>query len=68
MLSQGKYPFPIEFYYGDSDWMERCSARELAVRRAGGNDIGYRIVEGAGHQIIFENPEGMVGYILGQGV
>lgn len=67
MLSNFKYTFPIEFYYGDSDWMEKNVAWELANNRVGGNILSYRIVEGAGHQIIFDNPETMAAYIL-QGI
>lgn len=64
MLTENKFAFPIEFYYGDADWMEKESARALVANNPKGNRLSYFTVEDAGHQIIFDNPRRMAAFIL----
>lgn len=44
--------------------MEKDSARTLVQKKPNDNKLSYRIVENAGHQIIFDNSERMAHYIL----
>ena len=64
-----KVPVPIGFIYGDSDWMSRTPADQLindGVLKEGSKAY---TVEGAGHQLFFDNPvrccEVVVDYAFG---
>ena len=65
MITEGKLPFEIEFYYGDNDWMEKKTAYDLCQVETI-NKISYTIVEKSGHQIIFDNPAMMAKFIVGK--
>jgi hypothetical protein len=56
ILTENKFPFKIEFYYGDNDWMESATARTLPEKLKYRNQITFTTVNDSGHQIIFENP------------
>jgi pimeloyl-ACP methyl ester carboxylesterase len=44
--------------------MESATAKALANRKPNDNKMSFHIVEDAGHQIIFDNPQKMASYIL----
>jgi pimeloyl-ACP methyl ester carboxylesterase len=64
IIHDNKFKFPIEFYYGDHDWMESGTARSLVNRRPNDNKLLFRTVENSGHQILFDNPHRMASFIL----
>ena len=64
IVTENKFPFPIEFYYGDNDWMEKDSARALVQKHPNNNQLSFTLVENAGHQVIFDNPQRIAAYIL----
>jgi len=39
IVTENKLPFPIEFYYGDNDWMEKESAKALVKKRPNNNKL-----------------------------
>lgn len=45
----------VDFYYGDSDWMDSTGARR--IRDLNKERVGYYIVRGSGHNFIVELPE-----------
>lgn len=52
---------PIEFYYGQEDWMDSCGAERLASKH---KNIKFNKITEAGHQLIFDNPDEICYYIL----
>lgn len=64
MLNENHYDFPIEFYFGDKDWMDKVGAEQLEREQTGGNTIYCRVIEKCGHQIPEDNPERMVKYLI----
>lgn len=57
-------PFKIDFYYGDNDWMEKETAHKMARSIEKVNRISYTTIFNAGHQIMFDNPTELLGYLL----
>ncbi|CAD8187809.1 unnamed protein product [Paramecium pentaurelia] len=51
---------PISFYFGDQDWMDHQGAINLNFYQ----NINLRIINDAGHQLNFENPQGVVQAII----
>ncbi|CAD8191367.1 unnamed protein product [Paramecium octaurelia] len=51
---------PISFYFGDSDWMDHRGAINLNSYQ----NVNLRVIPDAGHQLNFENPQGVVRALL----
>ncbi|CAD8126657.1 unnamed protein product [Paramecium sonneborni] len=63
ILSQNHYQIsniPISFYYGYYDWMDNQGAINLTIYQ----NIKIKIINDAGHQLNFENPQGLKYRIL----
>jgi pimeloyl-ACP methyl ester carboxylesterase len=54
---------PMSFLFGEHDWM---SARGAKILLEAGCQVNILTVEGAGHQLFLENPEGVVELVLGE--
>lgn len=63
MKKDDKLP-PLTVVYGETDWMDKDHSRKISEERELGLDI--RILPGCGHQIIFQNPEGLAELICEQ--
>ncbi len=61
IIQENDFKFPIEFYYGSVDWMDRKGALRLAQSQ---KNVTCETIKDAGHQIIFDNPLGVVNRIL----
>lgn len=66
IIRENEFKFPIEFYYGSIDWMDRNGAQKLVKDKNYPNVICETIAD-AGHQLIFDNPAGVVVKILRSG-
>ncbi len=64
MIRENGFKFPIEFYYGQVDWMDRTGAIRL---HKDFENVVCDLVDNAGHQMIFDNPDGVVAKILKEG-
>ena len=52
-MRRNKFPFDVSFYFGDIDWMNQKGAEKLQKEKR----CKLKIVENAGHQVVFDNPE-----------
>jgi len=61
----GKIELPTVFIYGEHDWMD-CAGGKKAVQLLQENhkDAQYFILPEAGHQLMFENPQGLCRLLL----
>lgn len=54
MLERMEYKGPIEFYYGQYDWMDSHGAQRMAQKF---DNVSFDLISNAGHQLIFDNGE-----------
>lgn len=61
MINRMNFKKPIEFYYGQYDWMDSKGAIRLYDKL---DNVEFDRITGADHQLIFDNPNEVCYYIL----
>lgn len=54
MINRMNFKKPIQFYYGENDWMDSKGAYRLHQKL---DNVNIERITAADHQLIFDNPQ-----------